>query len=148
LVPAQHKTYKKEVLVSKGGLTSWKEVACELVEDYSILPIQWNLNSAELTSQAKSIIDTKLLPVLKDGVAIEIASHTDSRGSKESNEDLSERRAQAVSNYLISKGVHPSKLVSKGYGETRLKNRCADGETCTEAEHQQNRRTEFRVINQ
>jgi outer membrane protein OmpA-like peptidoglycan-associated protein len=134
------------VLVTKGGLTAWKEIDCKLVE-YNPLPINWNLGSATLTNAAKKIIDTRLLPVLKDGVSVELASHTDSRSSHEFNQDLSERRAQAVANYLISKGVNPSQLVAKGYGETRLLNRCADGVTCTEREHLANRRTEFRVIN-
>lgn len=146
-VPAQFKTVTKEVLVKKGGLTTWKEVECELVE-YSPLPIKWNLGSATLTSTAKGLIDTRLMPVLNKGVAVEIASHTDSRGSASSNQNLSERRAQAVVNYLMAKGVNASKLVAKGYGETRLTNRCSDGVTCTEREHQANRRTEFRVINQ
>lgn len=146
-VPAQYKTVTKEVLVKKGGLTTWKEVDCKLVE-YNPLPINWNLGSATLTSGAKNIIDTRLLPILKDGVTVELASHTDSRGTKESNQDLSERRAQAVANYLMSKGVNPSQLVAKGYGETRLTNRCSDGVTCTEREHLANRRTEFRVISE
>lgn len=145
-IPAKYKTVTKEVLVQKGGLTSWKEVDCKLVE-YNPLPINWNLGSATLTSAAKRIIDARLLPILKDGVSVELASHTDSRSSHEFNQDLSERRAQAVANYLISKGVNPSQLVAKGYGETRLTNRCADGVTCTEREHLANRRTEFRVIN-
>ena len=145
-VPAEYKTISKEVLLKKGGLTTWKEVDCKLVE-YNPLPINWNLGSATLTSKAKSIIDTRLLPILKDGVTIELASHTDSRSSHAFNQDLSERRAQAVANYLISKGVNPSQLVAIGYGETRLINRCADGVSCTEREHQANRRTEFRVIN-
>ena len=146
IIPAQYKTVTKEVLEQKGGLTSWKEVDCKLVE-YNPLPINWNLGSAILTSTAKKIIDARLLPILKDGVSVELASHTDSRSSHEFNQDLSERRAQAVANYLISKGVNPSQLVAKGYGETRLTNRCADGVTCTEREHLVNRRTEFRVIN-
>lgn len=146
-VPAKYKTVTKEVLVSKGGLTTWKEVECELLT-YNPLPINWNLGSATLTSAAKRIIDSRLLPVLKDGVQAELASHTDSRGSKASNQDLSDRRAQAVANYLISKGVNPSQLVARGYGETRLKNRCSDGVSCTEAQHLINRRTEFRIINQ
>ncbi len=145
-VPAQYITVTKEVLVTKGGLTTWKEVDCKLVE-YNPLPINWNLGSATLANAAKKIIDTRLLPILKDGVSVELASHTDSRSSHEFNQDLSERRAQAVANYLISKGVNPSQLVAKGYGETRLTNRCADGVTCTEREHLANRRTEFRVIN-
>ena len=147
-IPAQYKTVTKEVLKTKGGLTTWKEVECELVE-YQALPINWNLGSATLTSQAKNLIDTRLMPVLAQnpGVKLEIASHTDSRGTKESNQDLSERRAQAVVNYLQSKGVNPSLLVANGYGENRLKNRCSDGVSCTEREHSVNRRTEFRLIN-
>lgn len=146
-VPAKYKTVTKEVLVNKGGLTTWKEVECELVNN-TPLPINWNVGSATLTASAKRIIDARLFPILKDGVAVAIESHTDSRGSRANNQDLSERRAQAVTNYLISKGVNPSQLTGNGFGETRLTNRCADGVSCTEAEHRANRRTTFRIINQ
>ena len=148
VIPATFKTVSKEVLKQKGGLTTWKEVDCKLVE-YSALPINWNTGSATLTSTAKNLIDTRLLPVLANnqGAKMEIASHTDSRGGASSNQALSERRAQSVVNYLISKGVNNSRLVANGYGERRLKNRCADGVSCTEREHAANRRTEFRLIN-
>ncbi|AUC85152.1 cell envelope biogenesis protein OmpA [Polaribacter sp. ALD11] len=146
-VAAKYKTVTKEVLVNKGGLTTWKEVECELVNN-TPLPINWNLGSATLTNGAKRIIDARLLPILKDGVAVAIESHTDSRGTKANNQNLSERRAQAVTNYLISKGVNPSQLTGNGLGESKLTNRCADGVSCTEAEHRANRRTTFRVINQ
>ena len=147
-IPAETKTITKEVLKTKGGLTTWKEVECSLVE-YQALPINWNLGSASLTSEARRIIDERLMPVLAQnpGVKLEIASHTDARGSGSSNQDLSNRRAKAVADYLISKGVNSSLLVANGYGETRLKNRCADGVSCTEREHAANRRTEFRLIN-
>jgi outer membrane protein OmpA-like peptidoglycan-associated protein len=145
-IPAKNKTITKEVLVSKGGLTTWKEVECKLLT-YNPLPINWNLGSATLTSTAKKLIDSRLLPVVKDGVQVELASHTDSRGSRASNQNLSDRRAKAVATYLISKGVNPSQIVAKGYGESKLKNRCSDKVSCTEAEHLVNRRTEFRVIN-
>jgi len=146
-VPAVYKTVEKEVLVTKGGLTSWKEVECALVE-YQALPINWNLGSATLTSTAKKLIDERLLPVLANnpGVKLEIASHTDSRGSEVSNQSLSERRAVSVANYLKTKGINESLLVANGYGENKLKNRCADGVSCTEREHAANRRTEFRLI--
>ncbi len=146
-VPAVYKTVTKEVLKQKGGLTVWKEVDCKLLT-YNDLNINWNLGSATLTPAAKAEIDAKLLPVLKTGVSVEIASHTDARGSKDSNQVLSERRAQAVTNYLISKGINSSKIVSNGYGESRLINRCADGVSCTEREHLANRRTQFRVLDQ
>jgi outer membrane protein OmpA-like peptidoglycan-associated protein len=145
-VPAVNKTVTKEVLQKKGGLTTWTEVDCKIVE-YNDLNINWNLGSASLTAAAKAEIDAKLLPVLANGVSVEIASHTDSRGSKESNRSLSERRAQAVTNYLITKGINSSRIVSNGYGEARLANRCSDGVSCTEREHLANRRTQFRVIN-
>ena len=148
VVPAVSKTVTKEVLQTKGGLTTWKEVECALVE-YQALPINWNLGSASLTGEAKRLIDTRLMPVLNQnpGVKLEIASHTDARGSNTSNQDLSERRAQAVVSYLQTKGVNSSLLVANGFGEKRLKNRCKDGVSCTEREHATNRRTEFRLIN-
>ncbi len=147
-IPAVTKTISKEVLKQKGGLTTWKEVECSLVE-YQALPINWNLGSATLTSAAKRIIDTRLLPVLSQnpGVKLEIASHTDVRGNAASNQDLSERRAKAVADYLISKGINSSLLVANGYGENKTKNRCKEGVSCTEREHAVNRRTEFRLIN-
>ena len=144
-VAAKYKTVTKEVLKQKGGLTTWAEVDCKLLE-YTDLNIVWNLGSASLTNAAKAEIDAKLLPVMQQGVSVEIASHTDSRGTASSNQALSERRAQAVTNYLISKGINSSKITSNGYGESKLRNRCADGVSCTEREHTLNRRTQFRVI--
>lgn len=146
-VASKSKTYTKEVLTKKGGVTVWEEVDCKLTTN-NILPIYYELGSARLTSASKTIIDTKLLSLLnaKKNIRIELNSHTDSRGQASSNQALSQARANAVVNYLVSKGVSKSRLVANGYGETRLKNNCADGVTCTEAQHQQNRRTEFRVI--
>ncbi len=149
IVPAEYTTITKEVLVKKGGVTTWEEINCELLE-YNVLPINYELGSARLTAQARRIIDERLLTLMqaKLNVRMEISAHTDSRGSNASNMDLSERRAQSVVSYLQSKGISASRLVAKGYGETRLKNRCADGVNCTEAEHAANRRTEFRILNQ
>ncbi len=148
VIPEQSKMVSREVLVEKGGLTVWEEVDCKLT-DYNLIPINYNLNSTILTNKAKGIIDKLLLPLLQENknTSIELASHTDSRGNKESNQDLSEGRAQSVVNYLVKRGINPSRLVPMGYGETRLNNRCSDGVSCTESEHRSNRRTEFRIIN-
>lgn len=148
IVPSTQKSITRERLVKKGGLTVWTEVDCALVEENN-LQINWALGSATLTAADKAEIDAKLLTVLNStaGSKVEVASHTDSRGSKSSNQALSERRAQAVANYLISKGINNSRIVANGYGENRLKNRCADGVSCTEREHRANRRTTFRLIN-
>lgn len=146
-IPAEYVTETIQVLKEKGGLEVWEEIDCELV-DYNILPIFWNFGSATLTPEAKKVIDDKILALMlaKPYIRIEIASHTDSRGSDEANMALSQRRAEAVVNYLVSRGISRDRLVAKGYGETRLVNKCDDGVPCTEEEHKQNRRTEFRVL--
>lgn len=77
---------------------------------------------------------------------VQLSAHTDSRGATDYNQRLSERRAEAAVGYLVNKGIERSRLRYQGYGETRLVNRCADGVNCPEAEHQQNRRTELRVL--
>ena len=76
-------------------------------------------------------------------MTVEISSHTDVRGSYEYNQSLSDRRAKAVVDYFISKGVSPTRMTWKGYGETQL----MVSNARTEAEHQANRRTVFKVLN-
>ncbi|MCO6489745.1 MAG: OmpA family protein [Phaeodactylibacter sp.] len=90
----------------------------------------------------------RLLQLLKENpdIVVEISSHTDSNGESESNMALSQKRADAVVRFLVGEGIEKERLVARGYGESRLVNHCADGVSCTEEEHQQNRRTEFRVV--
>ncbi len=147
IIPAVYRSVTKEILVKKGGLTSWKAVDCKLVNN-TPLPINWDFSSATLNEGAKQIIDARLLPILNDGVAVFIESHTDMRGTKKDNQDLSNRRAKAVTDYLISKGINRSQLYAKGFGESRLLNNCSDGVVCSESKHSVNRRTTFRVVNQ
>lgn len=146
-IPAVFKIEKIQVLKAKGGVTVWEEVDCGLL-DYSLLPIYYDLGSAKLRESSKRIIDRKIYDVMKQkpNVSVEIASHTDARGNAAANQELSQKRAESVVEYLVSKGIDRSRLVAKGYGETRLVNNCADGVNCSEAQHQQNRRTEFRII--
>ncbi|MCY1538605.1 Photosystem I chlorophyll a apoprotein A2 [compost metagenome] len=77
---------------------------------------------------------------------IELGSHTDSRGKDSYNLALSQRRAQSVVNYLVSKGISRMRMKAKGYGETQLLNGCEDGVPCTDEQHQENRRTVFKVL--
>ena len=148
VVPAETRTIVKRELVKQGGITTWEEVDCNLVQDVNILPILYDYNSAKITQASERIIDEYLLKLMRDkpGIRIEIMSHTDSRGSDDYNMSLSQQRAQSVVNYLVNKGISRDRLVARGYGETRLKNRCANGVECSEEDHQLNRRTEFRII--
>ncbi|WP_343694341.1 OmpA family protein [Flavobacterium sp.] len=77
-------------------------------------------------------------------VVIKIESHTDSRANDQYNLELSDRRAKATRDYIISQGIAPERIESAiGYGETELINNCSNGVPCTEAQHQINRRSEF-----
>ena len=82
---------------------------------------------------------------------IEISGHTDTRGSDDHNKELSKNRAHAVVNYLVEKGISVSRLEFAGYGETQTI--ISDGDiyklkskNAREELHQQNRRTEFKVL--
>ena len=120
-------------------------------EPIVIKNIYYEFDKDNLTDTSKATIDTTLLNILRDNpsIIIEIGSHTDSRGSDKYNEDLSQRRAQSVVNYLISKGIERDRLKAKGYGEKQpiAPNENEDGSD-NPAGRAMNRRTEFRVVGQ
>jgi len=109
--------------------------------------ILYDLDKYFIREDAKPELN-KLVRFMLDNpsVNVELGSHTDSRASNEYNQTLSQNRANAAVDYIVSKGIERSRIIAKGYGETILLNQCADGVECTEAEHQLNRRTEFKVI--
>lgn len=114
---------------------------------FAIESIYYDLNKADIRQDAALELD-KVVQILKDNqnIKLELGSHTDARASFKFNVDLSQRRANSAVQYIISRGVAGDRITAKGYGETQLVNRCADGVECSEEEHQQNRRTEFKVL--
>jgi len=114
---------------------------------YTIPNIHWNYNKWDIREDAEPYLKmlTELLE-LNPNLKVEIRSHCDSRGSDRFNKNLSKKRAKAVMNYLISKGIARNRLTSKGMGESELLNDCSNGTECTEEQHQENRRSEFLVI--
>lgn len=112
-----------------------------------LLHIYYDFDQSYLRDEAQPEID-KLCKMLTDNsdLIIEIASHTDSRGSFRYNRSLSQRRAESVVRALVDCGISEERLVARGYGETKNINNCANRIPCSEREHQMNRRTEFRII--
>ena len=100
----------------------------------------------EIRADAAKGLDA-LVTIMKDNpdINIELASHTDSRAKDNYNLTLSQKRAQSAVDYIIAHGVDKKRITAKGYGESKLVNKCSNGVKCTETEHQQNRRTEFKV---
>ena len=112
--------------------------------------IFYDLDKANIRPDAAAVLDSLVLPLMDENpmLRFELGSHTDSRGDDNYNLKLSQKRADAVVEYLIGKGINANRLIALGYGETQIINRCANGVDCSEEEHQQNRRTTFKVIDE
>jgi outer membrane protein OmpA-like peptidoglycan-associated protein/tetratricopeptide (TPR) repeat protein len=108
-------------------------------------PIFFEYNKSNITKEGAFELD-KLVQVMKanDKLVVLAKSHTDNRGSDVYNLNLSDRRAKATVQYVISKGIAAERISGKGLGETELKVNC--GEECTEEQHAQNRRSEFLLV--
>jgi OOP family OmpA-OmpF porin len=104
--------------------------------------VNFELESDRLTSESHHILD-RVANALHDrpDLKVEVAGHTDNTGTPDYNKDLSQRRAEAVRNYLISKGIDGSRLTARGYGETE-----PEVSNDTEAGRAQNRRVELKQI--
>ncbi len=106
--------------------------------------IYYDLDKANIRPDAAIELDKVVTFMFENpGIIIDLRSHTDSRATDSYNADLSDRRAQSAMNYITSRGIDPSRITAKGYGESQLANECGNGVPCTETKHQENRRTEF-----
>ena len=116
----------------------------DLAKTFSIKQIYFDLDKSFIRKDAALELE-KILDVMKQypTMTIDIRSHTDCRATAEYNEKLSDRRAKSSVAWLIKNGIAANRLTGKGYGESLLVNQCSDGVSCTEAEHQLNRRSEF-----
>ncbi len=110
--------------------------------------VYYDFNKSSLQKKSFASLD-KLVGLLNDNpeLTIELGAHTDSKGTDEYNQKLSDARAKTVVKYLISKGINKDRLIATGYGETVpvADNSNADG-TDNPDGRQENRRTEFKVL--
>jgi len=114
--------------------------------------ILYDLDKWDLRPESKEALDG-LVATLNNNptIVIKIMSHTDTRAEHRHNDELSQKRAQSVVDYLISEGIESERLEAKGYGERKLlitdaKIKKIKTEEEKEAAHQKNRRTEFEII--
>ncbi len=116
------------------------ESGCELAQDFKLEGVNFEFDSAKLTSDSIAKLN-EAVAILKRNAddKIEIAGHTDSQGAEAYNQGLSERRAQAVADYLVSMGANASNLTVKGYGESQ-----PVADNSTKAGRAANRRVELR----
>ncbi len=128
--------------MAPSGKDTWKRGS-----EGFLVHLYYDFNQPTVSEESRPELE-KLLRTLQENpeLLVEISSHTDARGSDDYNLDLSQRRADAVVNWLVGHGISRERLTGRGYGETKPVNRCTNGVSCSETEHQLNRRTEFRII--
>ncbi|MEI8138100.1 MAG: OmpA family protein, partial [Bacteroidota bacterium] len=125
-------------------------VGMDLAKMIDIKPIYFDLGKSTIRQDAAMELD-KIVTVMNEypNVYIELGSHTDCRGAAAANIKLSGARAKSSAAYIIKKGISKTRIVGKGYGETKILNGCiCEGNikpTCSEDEHTKNRRTEFLI---
>ena len=119
----------------------------DLAKILGIRIIYFDLNKYLIRNDAALELQ-KIADIMKEypQMNIDVRSHTDSQYASEYNQKLSQKRAESTRDWLINQCIAPERLKASGYGESKLINVCADGITCTEEQHQENRRSEFIII--
>lgn len=115
-------------------------------EKFKLENIFYDLNKSTLRPESMASLDKLAEFIIKNDLSIELSAHTDARGSATYNQKLSQARAQSCVDYLLTKGLNKNQIRAKGYGESQLVNRCKDNVKCSEEEHQENRRTEVKIL--
>ncbi len=120
------------------------EVIAKINRDFAhFSDANFEFNKTDVAETSYSILD-RVATIMSENpeLAMEIAAHTDNVGSFEFNLDLSEKRAESIVNYLVSKGIDAARLEGNGYGESRpiADNGSEDG-------RMKNRRVEFLILN-
>lgn len=101
---------------------------------------KWNIRP-----DAAPALDKLVSLMMQNPISVELGSHTDCHGTFLENDILSQKRAESAVRYMIQKGVNKDRITARGYGERKLTNKCTDGVDCSPAEHQANRRTEYKI---
>jgi outer membrane protein OmpA-like peptidoglycan-associated protein/tetratricopeptide (TPR) repeat protein len=127
------------------------EEGLDLAKVFKINPIYFDVNKFNIRPDA-AIELGKIIAIMNENptLVVELGSHTDCRAPIAYNERLSDRRAKASAAYIKAKIKKPARIYGKGYGESQLITDCpCEGDvksTCSDEEHQLNRRTEFKII--
>jgi len=123
-----------------------RSVKISELETFNLPTVYFGTDQAKLTEKSKDRLSGFVKLVQQNSeINVEISGHTDSRGADDYNLKLSQERIESVLNFLIESGVSANRISGRGYGESKLKNHCSDGVSCSEQQHAENRRTELRI---
>ncbi|MFN3343494.1 MAG: OmpA family protein, partial [Flavobacteriales bacterium] len=145
-VKAEDRTFDSKLIAANSSTVvkaaDLKAEKLEVGKAYTIKDILFASNSYELSAASKFVID-QFIVFLKENPNIKIAihGHTDDRGVPAENLKLSDNRAKAVMDYIVSKGVAANRLSAQGFGQNKPK-----APNTSEENRRQNRRTEFVIV--
>ncbi|WP_010522056.1 OmpA family protein [Aquimarina agarivorans] len=124
------------------------QIGQDLGKVLNLNPIYFDFDKYNIRNDA-SVELAKVIAVMQEypTMKIDVRSHTDSRGNDAYNKILSSNRNKSTIDYIVTKGkISKDRLTGKGYGESELVNKCANGVPCSVEEHQLNRRSEFIIL--
>ena len=141
--PAEGEPWSTEVYTGEEiGASRELKAILKKVELGKLPRIEFELDSDKLTAESFETLDAVAHLLLRQQhVKLRVEAHTCSLASEEYNQDLSERRAKAVADYLIKMGVPPPFIRWRGFGESQ-----PIADNSTEAGRRRNRRVEFRLV--
>lgn len=155
IVVAEKEDYKADkkqlqtLDVNKQLVTTNLSLKPLIIEDQIVInPIYFDFDKHTIREDAEYELE-HIVSVMKNHpeMIIKIESHTDSRGSKEYNKKLSEKRAKSTRDYIVSRGISSGRIKSAlGFGEEQLLNNCDHTTSCSAKEHQKNRRSYFYIV--
>ena len=158
-VTASKNDYKKNqknartLDINKELITRNLQLESLIIEDQIVInPIYFDFDKYNIRDDAAYELE-HIVSVMKNNseMIIKIESHTDSRGKKEYNRLLSDKRAKSTRDYILSRGISSNRIESAiGFGEEKLLNDCDKGilSKCSEEKHQKNRRSYFYIVNE
>ena len=141
----------KTLDVNKQLITTNLQLESLIIEDQIVInPIYFDFDKHNIRDDAAYELE-HIVSVMKNNseMIIKIESHTDSRGEKEYNRSLSDKRAKSTRDYIVSRGIPSNRIQSAiGFGEEQLLNDCNDDNStkCSVEKHQENRRSYFYII--
>jgi len=144
--PDKTKTLQECKMNSQGIVsdTIWMDILVN--QKIALKNIYYDFDKWDILPDAAKELDL-LIALMKEnpGMKVELGSHTDDRGTEPYNLRLSQLRAKAAVDYIVLKGVDPSRIRGTGYGKSQLIHKGVGGRKCTPEENRENRRTEIYI---
>ena len=134
-----------EIVLNKTNKSA--PIGTDLFKHLELQPILFDSNKAEIRPDTANIL-VKIINYMQEfpNTKIQVRSHTDALGKADYNLKLSDKRAQSTIAFFVSKGIDSSRLSGEGFGENELLNDCGSEKKCSSVKHQENRRSEFVVV--